>query len=238
MAWPALPSRSAGRASFNNILKLCGLELPAGPPIPGADGALRTSRPQSSSSSSQASSLSESKSARATCGIVLVKLTVIVFFIAVGSSSVDTANWSPFMPFGFAGVGAAAAIVFFAYIGFDAVSTTAEEAKNPQRDLPIGIFASLAVCTLLYITVAAVLTGLVPFSNRHPRTRSRRASRGRIQVGRRARGRWGSGGITSVLVVMMLGQIRVFFAMSRTDSLDPGSQAFIQNFERHIMRRI
>ena len=79
-------------------------------------------------------------------------------------SSVDTANWTPFMPFGFAGVGAAAAIVFFAYIGFDAVSTTAEEAKNPQRDLPIGIFASLSICTVLYIAVAAVLTGLVPYS--------------------------------------------------------------------------
>ena len=151
---------------FNNILKLCGLELPywATHP-PGADGGI-ANIPAAIIVLLVTGILivGVKESARATCGIVLIKLAVIVFFIAVGTSSVDTTNWTPFMPFGFAGVGAAAAIVFFAYIGFDAVSTTAEEAKNPQRDLPIGIFASLGICTLLYIAVAAVLTGLVPFS--------------------------------------------------------------------------
>ena len=137
---------------FNNILKLCGLELAywaTHPPVPMG---IANIRPQSSSSSSQASSLSESKKAqRATCGIVLVKLPSLCFSSLSGvhpstrqtglrSCHSDLPAW-----------GAAAAIVFFAYIGFDAVSTTAEEAKNPQRDLPIGIFASwlFAHCSTL-----------------------------------------------------------------------------------------
>jgi APA family basic amino acid/polyamine antiporter len=123
---------------------------------------------------------------------------------------------------GFAGVGAAAAIVFFAYIGFDAISTTAEEAKNPQRDLPIGIIASLSICTVLYIAVAAVLTGLIPSSQIDIHAPVADALR---MVGFK----WGAAivaigavaGITSVLVVMMLGQIRVFFAMSRDHLLSP-----------------
>ncbi len=209
---------------FNNILKLCGVELPywATHP-PGADGGI-ANIPAAVIVLLVTGILivGVKESARATCGIVLIKLAVIVFFIAVGTSSVDTTNWTPFMPFGFAGVGAAAAIVFFAYIGFDAVSTTAEEAKNPQRDLPIGIFASLGICTLLYIAVAAVLTGLVPFS--------RIDIHAPVAEGLRVAGfKWGAAivavgavaGITSVLVVMMLGQIRVFFAMSRDGLLGP-----------------
>ena len=156
------------------------------------------------------------ESARTTGAIVAVKLAVILFFIAVGMGSVDPANWSPFMPFGFEGVGAAAAIVFFAYIGFDAVSTTAEEARNPQRDLPIGIIASLGICTILYVVVAAILTGIVPFRNLDIHAPVAEALR---TLGYR----WGAAlvatgavaGITSVLVVMMMAQIRVFFAMSR-----------------------
>ncbi len=162
------------------------------------------------------------ESARATGIIVGLKLVVILFFIAVGAPSVDVANWTPFMPQGFAGVGAAAAIIFFAYIGFDAVSTTAEEACNPQRDLPIGIIASLAICTVLYITVAAVLTGLIPHAQIDIHAPVADALR---LVGFK----WGAAivaigavaGITSVLVVMMLGQIRVFFAMSRDRLLGP-----------------
>ena len=102
------------------------------------------------------------ESARFNAVIVAIKLAAILFFIIVGAGYVKPANWSPFMPYGFAGVTAAAAVVFFAYIGFDAVSTTAEEAKNPSRDLPIGIIASLVICTVLYLSVAGVLSGIIP----------------------------------------------------------------------------
>ena len=162
------------------------------------------------------------ESARATGVVVVVKLAVILFFIGIGSTSVNPDNWSPFMPQGFAGVGAAAAIVFFAYIGFDAVSTAAEEAKNPRRDVPIGIIGSLSVCTVLYIAVAAVLTGLIPSDRIDIHAPVAEAL---SLVGFK----WGAAvvaigavaGITSVLVVMMLGQIRVFFAMSRDRLLGP-----------------
>jgi APA family basic amino acid/polyamine antiporter len=101
------------------------------------------------------------ESARFNATIVVVKVSVVLFVIALGFRYVDTANWgsdwSSFAPFGFSGVGAGAAYIFFAYIGFDAVSTTAQEARNPQRDLPIGIIASLALCTILYILVAAAM---------------------------------------------------------------------------------
>ena len=209
---------------FNNILKMCGLELPYwATHAPGSDGGI-ANLPAAIIVLLVTGILivGVKESARATCAIVVIKLAVIIFFITVGVSSVDPANWSPFMPFGFAGVGAAAAIVFFAYIGFDAVSTTAEEAKNPQRDLPIGIFASLGICTVLYISVAAVLTGLVPYSGIDIHAP--------VAEGLRIAGfQWGAAivatgavaGITSVLVVMMLGQIRVFFAMSRDGLLGP-----------------
>jgi APA family basic amino acid/polyamine antiporter len=162
------------------------------------------------------------ESARTTGVIVLLKLAIIVFFLAVGSFSIEPANWSPFMPFGFSGVGAAAAIIFFAYIGFDAVSTTAEDARNPQRDLPIGIIASLGICTVLYVLVAAVLTGIVPYSQIDVHAPVAEA----LRV---AGFHWGAAlvatgavaGITSVLFVMMIGQIRVFFAMSRDGLLGP-----------------
>src|SRR5207244_11860478 len=91
------------------------------------------------------------ESARVTSIIVAIKIAVVLFFIAVGAFAVNPANWSPFMPNGFAGVGAAAAIIFFAFVRFRGVSTTAEEARNPQRDVPMGILASLAICTLLYV---------------------------------------------------------------------------------------
>ncbi len=162
------------------------------------------------------------ESARAAGMIVLLKLAVILFFIAVGAPAVSADNWTPFMPNGFEGVRAAAAIIFFAYIGFDAVSTAAEEAKNPQRDVPLGILGSLAVCTVLYISVAAVLTGLVPVSQIDIHAPVAEAL---SLVGYK----WGAAivaigavaGITSVLVVMMLGQIRVFFAMSRDRLVSP-----------------
>jgi APA family basic amino acid/polyamine antiporter len=156
------------------------------------------------------------ESARVTSVIVVIKLAVVLLFVAVGAGQVDTANWTPFMPNGFAGVGAAAAIVFFAYIGFDAVSTTAEEARNPQRDIPIGIIASLAICTVLYIAVAAVLTGMIPWRQIDVNAPIAEAlgqlgfrfGAAIVAVGAVA-------GITSVLVVLLMGQVRIFFAMSR-----------------------
>ena len=162
------------------------------------------------------------ESARVTSAIVILKVAVVLFFIAVGAFAVEPANWSPFMPNGFAGVGAAAAVIFFAYVGFDAVSTMAEEAKNPQRDIPIGILVSLAICTVLYIAVAAVLTGIVPYNQIHVKapvaealnTAGIRWAGALVATGAVA-------GITSVLIVMLLGQIRVFFAMSRDGLLSP-----------------
>ena len=94
--------------------------------------------------------------------MVAIKIVAVLFFLAAGTWYVEPANWTPFMPYAMVGRHDGAAVVFFAYIGFDAVSTTAEEAKNPRRDLPIGIIASLIICTVLYVAVAAVLTGIVP----------------------------------------------------------------------------
>ena len=108
------------------------------------------------------------ESARFNAIIVVTKVAVVLFVIGLGITYINRANWghdwSSFAPFGFSGIGSAAAYIFFAYIGFDAVSTTAQEAKNPQRDLPIGIILSLAICTILYIAVAGVLTGMVPYA--------------------------------------------------------------------------
>lgn len=210
---------------FNNILKLIGLELPiwaSHPPGSVEGGLLNLPAAIISLLVTAVLVLGVKESARATGVIVVIKVTVVLFFIAVGLGSVEPANWSPFMPYGFQGVGAAAAIVFFAYIGFDAVSTTAEEAHNPQRDLPIGIIASLGICTVLYVLVAAVLTGLVPYQQIDVHAPVAEALR---MVGFR----WGAAlvavgalaGITSVLFVMMIGQIRVFFAMSRDGLLGP-----------------
>ncbi|MEZ5565507.1 MAG: amino acid permease [Gammaproteobacteria bacterium] len=156
------------------------------------------------------------ESARTTSVIVVVKLAIILFFIAVGGTQVNPENWTPYLPNGYAGVGAAAAIVFFAYIGFDAVSTAAEEAKNPQRDMPIGIIASLGICTLLYLLVAAILTGMVPWNEVDVHAP--------IAAALEMLGfKWGAAlvsvgavaGITSVLIVLLMGQVRIFFAMSR-----------------------
>jgi APA family basic amino acid/polyamine antiporter len=168
------------------------------------------------------------ESARFNAVIVAIKLAAILFFIIVGAGYVKPANWSPFMPYGFAGVTAAAAVVFFAYIGFDAVSTTAEEAKNPSRDLPIGIIASLVICTVLYLSVAGVLSGIIPVVQFKDDAQFTNAPVGyALAVINQD---WAAGlvsagavaGITSVLLVMLLSQPRIFFAMSRDQLLPPG----------------
>ena len=153
-----------------------------------------------------------SESARLNSIIVGIKLFVIGAVIVVGAFYVKPANWSPFAPMGWAGVMRGAGVIFFAYIGFDAVSTAAEEVVNPNRDLPRGILGSLMVCTLLYILVAGVLTGMVPAHNIDITAplasafleRGMHAISGMISLGAVA-------GLTSVLLVLMLGQSRVFF---------------------------
>ncbi|WP_446897793.1 amino acid permease [Clostridium sp. LBM24168] len=154
--------------------------------------------------------------------IVAIKLVVIALFIVLGVGHINPSNWHPFMPYGWSGVLSGASVIFFAYIGFDAVSTAAEEVKNPQRDLPRGIIASLIVCTVLYIIVSGILTGMVPYLKF--KTTAAPVAFALQQVGYH----WGAAlvsvgaicGLSSVLLVMMFGQTRVLFAMSR-DGLLP-----------------
>jgi APA family basic amino acid/polyamine antiporter len=171
------------------------------------------------------------QSARFNAFVVAVKVVVILLFIAFGMWVVDGANWQPFIPenaghfgrFGVSGILQAAGIIFFAYIGFDAVSTAAQEAKNPQRDMPIGILASLAICTVLYVAVSAVLTGMVHY------TELNTAAPVAVALDRHPELAWLAGwiklgaiaGMTSVMLVMMLGQPRIFYAMSRDGLLPP-----------------
>jgi len=183
------------------------------------------------------------ESASFNAGIVILKVIIVFFVIIVGSHYVNPANWRPFAPFGLTGFSffghtlmgqtgpggeplgmlAGAAIVFFAYIGFDSVSTHAEEARNPSRDVPIGIMTSLVLCTVLYIAVAAVLTGMVPYNKINIDAPVSDAFRQAglpwaqllISIGAVA-------GITSVLLVMMLSQPRIFLAMARDGLLPPG----------------
>ncbi len=167
------------------------------------------------------------ESSRVNLAIVILKLAVIVFFIALAVWHVKPSNWTPFMPFGFKGVSTAAAIVFLAYVGFDAVSTAAEEAVNPQRDMPIGIIGSLAVASVLYMVVAAIMTGVVPYTElnvAHPVALVLDVLKMPwasivVDVGAIA-------GIASVLLVLLLGQPRILFAMSR-DGLLPQSLSHV-----------
>ncbi len=161
------------------------------------------------------------ESARFNATMVAVKLAAVLFVIIVGAQYVETSNWQPFMPFGWSGVLSGAAYIFFAYIGFDSVSTHAEEAKNPQRDVPIGIIVSLLLCTVLYIAVAAVLTGMVPFAqiDIHAPVAAAFAMRG-MPVATLVISVAAVVGITSVLLVLLLSQARVLLAMAR-DGLIP-----------------
>ncbi len=162
--------------------------------------------------------------------IVTIKVTVIVLFIVFGISFINTANWHPFVPpneghfglYGWSGVLAASGVIFFAYIGFDAISTAAQEAKNPQRDMPVGILASLVVCTILYVAVALVLTGMVSYKELNV------AAPVALALDKYAGLHWlgfwvklgAIFGMTSVMLVMTIAQARIFFAMAR-DGLMP-----------------
>ncbi|MET0982646.1 MAG: amino acid permease [Telluria sp.] len=167
-------------------------------------------------------SLGVRESARVNNIMVLIKTGVVLLFIVVGVNYVKPENWQPFMPFGAGSVMSAAALVFFAFIGFDAVTSAAEEVKNPTKDLPIGIIGSLAVCTVLYVAVSAIMTGIVPFMNfkgvDHP-----------VSLALQYAGQdWVAGfvdlaailGMSTVILVMAYGQTRILYAMSR-DGLLP-----------------
>ena len=163
--------------------------------------------------------------------IVAIKVTVVVLFIAFGISYINTANWHPFVPpntgktgeFGWSGIMAASGVIFFAYIGFDAISTAAQEAKNPQRDMPIGILASLVVCTILYVAVAIVLTGMVSYKELDvsaPVALALDKYQGLHMLGLPVK-LGAVCGMTSVMLVMTIAQARIFFAMARDGLLPP-----------------
>ena len=170
------------------------------------------------------------ESARVNAAMVGIKILVLLFFVAVGCRWVQPANWTPFAPNGWAGISAGAAIVFFAYIGFDAVSTVAEETKDPQRNLPLAILASLAICTIFYVVVSAVFTGLIAYPDLKAALATEQAEPLTLalehvspQLG------WAVGIVafgsviahTAVLLVFQLGQPRIFFAMARDGLLPP-----------------
>ena len=168
------------------------------------------------------------ESARFNTVMVLVKLVILLFFIFVGATYVKPANWHPFAPNGWAGIGTGAALIFFAYIGFDAVSTAAEECRNPQKDMPIGMIGSLAICTVLYIAASLVLTGMVPLESIRGSDEPLAKAFSLIGIN------WAAGVVafgavvatTAVLLVFQYGQARIFFSMAR-DGLLPQSFAKI-----------
>ncbi len=172
------------------------------------------------------------ESARFNNFVVIVKVAIVLLVIGFGLKYVNTANWQPFIPpnlgefgqFGWTGVFRASGVIFFAYIGFDAVSTAAQEAKNPQRDLPIGILGSLAVCTFLYIAMSLVMTGMAPYTQLgvpHPVFVAIQAAGPGlawlgyfVNIGAIA-------GLASVVLVMLMGQPRIFYSMARDGLLPP-----------------
>jgi APA family basic amino acid/polyamine antiporter len=172
------------------------------------------------------------ESARFNNFMVIVKVFVILLFIGIGFMFVNKANWHPFIPentgewghFGWSGIFRGAAVIFFAYIGFDAVSTAAQESKNPQKDMPVGILGSLGISTILYVLVAIVLTGIVSYTMLNVADP--------IAVGVNAMGPgqfWlrpiikiaAIAGLTSVILVMLMGQPRIFFSMANDGLLPP-----------------
>ena len=162
------------------------------------------------------------ESVRANNLMVCVKLLVLTFFVVLGGMHIDPANYRPFAPNGWAGIHQGAAIVFFAYIGFDAISTAAEETKNPQRNMPIGILGGLAICTLIYVIVGIVATGLVPYQQLKASDPLAKA----LEVAGMPTASWivSFGAVVSlsaVLLVFQYGQPRIFLAMAR-DGLLPG----------------
>jgi APA family basic amino acid/polyamine antiporter len=169
------------------------------------------------------------ESARVNAVIVIIKVTVVLVFIAVGYFYINPANYHPFIPqnqgafgkFGFSGLMAGAGVIFFAYIGFDAVSTAAQETRNPQKNMPIGIIGSLIICTVLYVLFSIVLTGMVPYTSLNVAAPVAVAINVTQKPWLMTMVKLGViAGFTSVILVMLLGQSRVFYSMSR-DGLVP-----------------
>jgi APA family basic amino acid/polyamine antiporter len=171
------------------------------------------------------------ESANINSAIVVLKVTVICLFAAIGFFFITKDNWSPFIPpnttgefghFGFTGILRGAGVIFFAYIGFDAVSTAAQEAKNPKRDMPIGILGSLIICTVLYIVVSLVMTGIVPYQELNVPDPIAVAvdviGYGWLQIFVKV---GAIAGLSSVILVMLLGQPRVFYSMAKDGLLPP-----------------
>jgi APA family basic amino acid/polyamine antiporter len=177
-------------------------------------------------------------SSRVNNTMVLIKLSVILLFIIIASTNVDIANWKPFAPYGWKGIAEGASLIFFAYIGFDAVSTTAEEAINPQKSLPKGIIGSLLISTLIYIVVDGLLTDITPYTNLNNSSPishimlklGYKISAGFVGVGAVA-------GLTTVMLVMFYGLTRVFFALSR-DGLLPAYFSKINQYTKTPIRII
>jgi APA family basic amino acid/polyamine antiporter len=172
------------------------------------------------------------ESARINSVIVVIKLAVILLFIGFGLSYVNPENWTPYIPentgtfghFGWSGILTGAGVIFFAYIGFDAISTVAQEAKHPQRDMPRGILISLLICTVLYVLVTAVLTGMVPYTELNdPAPIALAIDRtGNALYWLRPLIKTGAiAGLSSVILVMLIAQTRVFYAMSKDGLLPP-----------------
>ena len=171
------------------------------------------------------------ESASLNSSMVILKLVIIVFFLGFGAFYVRPENWTPFAPNGWAGISSAAAIIFFAYIGFDAVSTASEEARNPQRDMPIGMIASLIICTVIYIGVAVVLTGMLNYT--------KLGTAEPLATAFSERGlNWTAAVIsfgavfatTSVLLVFQIGQPRILFSMARDGLLPPWAASVHKRF--------
>ncbi len=170
------------------------------------------------------------ESANVNSVIVIIKVAVVILFIALAAQAINPANWHPFIPpntgarehFGYTGIVAGAGVVFFAYIGFDAVSTAAQEAKNPQRDMPIGIITSLVVCTVLYIIVAGIATGVLPYAQLDvPDPIAKVADAAGLKWISSVIKLGAIAGLSSVILVQLMGQSRVFYSMSKDGLLPP-----------------
>jgi len=220
----ATPTVAIGWAGYvNNALMAMGIHLPpALLSAPGAGGLVNLPAALVILVLSVLLAIGVHTSARFNAAMVMVKLVAIAVFIGVAVFNVNPANWQPYMPFGWEGVMSGAALIFFAYIGFDAVSTAAEEAVDPQRDLPIGILASLAICTVIYVVVSGLLTGIVPY---HTLNVASPVAEALLSLGHRlASALIAAGaiaGLTTVMLVLYYGLTRVFLAMSRDGLLPP-----------------